>query len=71
MTNERRYIQTLLSTGSLELRCFESSGDGKKIWSGVFDNYDNFAVSVRFAEKSGFDSYHTINPTNVRVTKGL
>ena len=73
-TQESRHLQRLLSFGNVELRCIDKIGPLVKkqpvIWSGVYDDYDSMRKSILYAERSGMDTYTTINPTAKPATNG-
>jgi len=74
MTLERRYLEGLLANGAVELRCFDSTSNQalerkqKLIWSGIYDGYGYLSQAIRYAMKSGWDIYHTLNPLKIPAT---
>lgn len=71
MTHERNHIASLLDNGNLEIRCIDKTGEQAKIWSGVFNDLTSVVKVIRFAERKGFDTYHTVNPTSLPVTNDI
>ncbi len=70
ITNEAKWIQKLLASGNVELRCMSDDGDRKMIWAGVYDDYSALVAAIRQAEKRGCDVYNTINPIRIPATNG-
>lgn len=78
MREEQKYLRKLLGQGPVELRCIDKSSpqahdqkSGQLIWSGVFDDYDAMAKSIRYAERMAMDSYTTINPISLAPTNRI
>ena len=77
MKYEKIHLQKLLNSGSIELRCFDSTSDlakkqkqGKVIRSAIFDDYSALSQAAIFASSQGWDVYNTINPLKITATNG-
>lgn len=74
MKGEKKHLLKLLSNGAIELRCIDKHSPMAKkqgraiIWSGQYDDYEAMKAAILQAEKKGFDTYSTINPTKIPAT---
>jgi hypothetical protein len=76
-TSEILQLESILANGNIEVRAFDRVSDfalkqksGQVVWSGVFDDITPLRQALRYAEKSGWDIYSTINPSKIPATNG-